>query len=56
VARQQGATDSEINEVVTIAMTIGAHKIRLMAEKGQSTVGKTDVPESGNVEEKSGPT
>ena len=56
MARQQGATDSEINEVVTIAMTIGAHKIRLMAEKGQSTIGKTDVSESPRVAESSGST
>jgi hypothetical protein len=53
VARQQGATDFEINEVVTIAMTVGAHKIRLMAEKGQSVVGK---PEPSKVEETSGTT
>lgn len=56
MARQQGATDSEINEVVTIAMTIGAHKIRLMAEKGQSVIGKTNVSESPKVEESSGST
>jgi len=42
VARQQGASDSEINEVVTIAMTIGAHKIRLMAEKGHAVIGKAE--------------
>jgi len=53
VARQQGATDPEINEVVTIAMTIGAHKIRLMAEKGQVTIGKT---EPSRAEETSGST
>ena len=56
MARQQGATDSEIEEVVTIAMTIGAHKVRLMAEKGQLTVGKTVVSESSRVEESSGST
>lgn len=56
MARQQGASDSEINEVVTIAMTIGAHKIRLMAEKGQSAIGKTTVSESFRVEESSGST
>jgi len=56
VARQQGATDPEIDEVVTIAMTIGAHKIRLMAEKGQVTVGKHDVSETSRIEEKSGST
>jgi len=56
VARQQGATDSEINEVITIAMTIGAHKIRLMAEKGQSTISKSNVSASSKVEESSGST
>ena len=56
MARQQGATDYEINEVVAIAMTIGAHKIRLMAEKGQLPVGKTEVSESCRVEESSGST
>ena len=53
MARQQGATDPEINEVVTIAMTIGAHKIRLMAERGLVTIGKT---EPAKAEETSGST
>jgi len=56
VARQQGANDSEINEVVTIAMTIGAHKIRLMAEKGQSVVGTTAGSDLSRAEECSGST
>jgi len=56
VARQQGATDSEIHEVVTIAMTIGAHKIRLMAEKGQSVAGTPAGSASPRVEEISGST
>ena len=56
MARQQGATDSEINEVVTIAMTIGAHKIKLMAEKGQLTVGKPEASETSRVGESSGST
>ena len=56
MARQQGATDSEINEVVTIAMTIGAHKIRLMAEKGQVTGGNPEASEASRVGESSGST
>lgn len=56
MARQQGATDSEIDEVITIAMTIGAHKIRLMAEKGQLPIGKTDESNSPKAEESTGST
>ena len=33
VARKHGATTNEIDEVITLAMTIGAHKARLMAEQ-----------------------
>lgn len=56
MARQQGATDTEINEVITIAMTIGAHKIRLMAEKGQSAIGKADMSNLPKAEESTGST
>lgn len=37
VARQNGASEDEINETVTVAMTIGAHKVMLMAGKSASS-------------------
>jgi len=37
-------------------MTIGAHKIRLMAEKGQLAVGNSNVPESSKAKENTGST
>jgi hypothetical protein len=44
VARQNGATEDEINEVVTVAMTIGAHKIKLMAGKHASQTQEISLP------------
>ena len=54
MARRHGATDTEINEVVMVSMTVGAHKIRLMAEQGQLAVGKVHAPESTAVKETPG--
>jgi hypothetical protein len=38
--------DEEIAEVVMIAMTVGAHKIRLMAEKGGVMILKEEAAAS----------
>lgn len=41
----------EINEVVMVAMTVGAHKMRLMAEKGPAIPPADEVIEPGVAEE-----
>jgi len=41
----------EIKEAVMIAMTVGAHKMRLMAEKGLSLSPESGTPEANKPQE-----
>ncbi len=45
VARQLGATEQELNEVLALAMSVGATKIRIQQENALASLDKGDDPE-----------